>query len=109
MSTMSALTMLVLILLVLAVYWLPSILARVWRHQDLVPIVLVNALLGWTVVGWIWAVARLVREGSVHRLQLARAGQAAGGDQTGWPRTDALHGDSVTAIGTAASAVPQEP
>lgn len=60
MSTISALVMAGLILLVLGVYWLPSILARIERHPDLVPIVIVNALLGWTVVGWAWAVVRLV-------------------------------------------------
>lgn len=69
MSAMSALAMLGLILLVLGVYWLPSILARTWRHPDLVPIVLVNALLGWTVVGWVWAVSRLVREGLVDPIR----------------------------------------
>jgi Superinfection immunity protein len=103
MSTMSALAMLTLILLVLGVYWLPSILARIWRHADLVSIVLINALLGWTVVGWVWAVARLVREGSVDQLQLTPAAAVAGGDQTGWPLTDAPDGDLVKAIGSTAT------
>ena len=83
MSTMSALTMLGLILLVLGVYWLPSILARIWRHPDLVPIVIVNALLGWTVVGWVWAVGRLC--GRASRLRLApTAATAACGEQSAW-------------------------
>ncbi|MGB6456514.1 MAG: superinfection immunity protein [Streptosporangiaceae bacterium] len=86
MSTMSALTMLGLILLVLGVYWLPSILARSWRHPDLVSIVIVNALLGWTVVGWVWAIGRLVG-GRADRLQLAPATvTAAGGEQPAWQR-----------------------
>lgn len=109
MSPMSALAMLVLILLVLGIYWLPSILARLWRHPDLVPIVLVNALLGWTIAGWVWAVARLVHRGSVHGLQLAAAATTAVGDQTGWRLTDARDGDLVTGIASAASAVPREP
>jgi hypothetical protein len=58
MSSMSSLVKVGLILLVLGVYWLPSIVARIRRHPDLVPIVVVNALLGWTVVGWVWAVRR---------------------------------------------------
>jgi RsiW-degrading membrane proteinase PrsW (M82 family) len=52
---------LVLVLLVLGFYWLPSILASARRHPDLVTVVVVNALLGWTVVGWLSALARAVR------------------------------------------------
>jgi Superinfection immunity protein len=69
MSTMSALVMAGLILLVLGVYWLPSIVARIERHPDLVPIVTINALLGWTVVGWAWAVVRLVSGRPDHRVR----------------------------------------
>ncbi len=68
MSTTAALVMAGLILLVLGVYWLPSIVARIERHPDLVPIVIINALLGWTVVGWAWAVVRLVSGRQGHRL-----------------------------------------
>jgi hypothetical protein len=68
MSMISALVMAGLILLVLGVYWLPSIVARIERHPDLVPIVVVNALLGWTVVGWAWAVVRLVTGRPRHRI-----------------------------------------
>jgi Superinfection immunity protein len=68
MSTISALIMAGLILLVLGVYWLPSIVARIERHPDLVRIVIVNALLGWTVVGWAWAVVRLVSGRQSRRL-----------------------------------------
>jgi Superinfection immunity protein len=73
MSTISALDMAGLIVLVLGVYWLPSIVARIKRHPDLVSIVIVNALLGWTVVGWAWAVVRLV-SGPGHRLRPRDAG-----------------------------------
>jgi hypothetical protein len=69
MSTISALVITGLILLVLGVYWLPSIVARIERHPDLVAIVIVNALLGWTVVGWAWAVVRLVGKRPGHRVQ----------------------------------------
>ncbi|MGH3305279.1 MAG: superinfection immunity protein [Streptosporangiaceae bacterium] len=110
MSTMSALAMLGLILLVLGVYWLPSILARIWRHPDLVSIVVVNALLGWTVVGWVWAVSRLVRERAGHRLQLApAAATTAGGDPGGWQPADAREADLRTVVGSAASPGPLEP
>jgi hypothetical protein len=53
--------MLVLILIVLALYWLPSILGYLRRHPDLVTVVVVNALLGWTVIGWIIALATALR------------------------------------------------
>jgi Superinfection immunity protein len=110
MSTMSALATLVLILLVLGVYWLPSILAWSRRHPELVPIVLVNALLGWTVVGWVWAIARLVRTGAAHPHRLAPAvATAAGGDPIAWRLTDPPEADLVRGIGSAASAVPLEP
>jgi len=52
---------LTLVLLVLGLYWLPSILASARRHPDLVTVVVVNALLGWTVVGWLSALAKAVR------------------------------------------------
>jgi hypothetical protein len=69
MTTMSTLVMTGLVLLVLGVYWFPSIVARIQRHPDLVRIVVVNALLGWTVVGWAWAVIRLVNGRLSHRFQ----------------------------------------
>jgi hypothetical protein len=87
MTTMSALATLGLILVVLGAYWLPSILALFWRHPDLVPIVLVNGLLGWTVVGWVRAVWMLVRPEAVHPVRLATAAEAG----------NSLSGDARTA------------
>jgi hypothetical protein len=65
MSLIPALVTVGLILLVLGVYWLPSIVARITRHPDLVPIVVVNALLGWTVAGWVWAAIKARRTPSL--------------------------------------------
>jgi hypothetical protein len=111
MSSMSALAMLGLILLVLGVYWLPSILARIRRHPDLVPIVVINALLGWTGVGWVWAVGRLVHTGPA--LPLAPLAPAtatvSGSDQASWLPADARDRDLRTGVGNTASAVPLEP
>jgi hypothetical protein len=97
-STISALIMAGLILLVLGVYWLPSILARIKRHPDLVSIVIVNALLGWTVIGWVWAVVRLVGARPDHALpphgashtafDVALAGGPAGYDPGRVARSD---------------------
>jgi hypothetical protein len=61
MGMIALLAMLVLILIVLGLYWLPSILGYLRRHPDLVTVVLVNALLGWTVIGWFIALARALR------------------------------------------------
>lgn len=44
----------------LILYFLPTIIAVRRRHRNLLPIILVNIFLGWTFVGWIvaliWAI-----------------------------------------------------
>ena len=42
-------------LLVLATYFLPSIVATVRNHPASLPIFLLNLSLGWTVLGWVGA------------------------------------------------------
>lgn len=44
-----------LMAVVVIVYLLPSLLALMRRHRSLPAIVFVNTVLGWTVVGWFWA------------------------------------------------------
>jgi hypothetical protein len=64
MVTMSLLVVLLtaaLILLVLAFYWLPSILGYYRRQPNLFSVVVVNALLGWTMIGWLVALAKALR------------------------------------------------
>jgi hypothetical protein len=39
----------------LLVYFSPTILALMRSHSDVLAIILVNLLFGWTVVGWIYA------------------------------------------------------
>lgn len=41
--------------LVLALYLAPTLHARIQRHKDVAAIAIVNIFLGWSVVGWIWA------------------------------------------------------
>lgn len=41
--------------LILALYFLPTILAHLLRHRNEVAVFLFNALLGWTVLGWVIA------------------------------------------------------
>jgi hypothetical protein len=36
-------------------YWLPTLLAFHRRHRNRVAILIVNFLLGWTVIGWVAA------------------------------------------------------
>lgn len=43
------------IIAVVTVYLMPSIIACYRRHRNAVPITLVNALFGWTVIGWFLA------------------------------------------------------
>jgi hypothetical protein len=76
MSSMSALANLALCLIVLGLYWLPSILGFHRRRPDLVTVVVVNALLGWTVVGWVVVLGRVLRRPSptvLARLASARS------------------------------------
>lgn len=40
------------LLLLACVYFLPSLLAWRKRHPQRRPILIANALLGWTVIGW---------------------------------------------------------
>jgi hypothetical protein len=42
-----------LVLIVLGLYWLPSIVGCYRRVPNVISIVVMNALLGWTVVGWV--------------------------------------------------------
>jgi Superinfection immunity protein len=61
MSLTAVLATLALVIGVLGLYWLPSIVG--WRRQqpDLFTVVVVNALLGWTLIGWVVALGRVMR------------------------------------------------
>ena len=61
MEVIALLAMIALILIVLAVYWLPSIIGYYRRTPDIFSVVVTNALLGWTVVGWLVAMAMAAR------------------------------------------------
>lgn len=51
-----------LLLTVLAsIYFLPSIIVGIRNHPQLVGIVLLNTLAGWTVIGWLVALIWSVR------------------------------------------------
>jgi len=42
-------------IVVLAVYFIPAIIASMRKHHQTMAITLTNVLLGWTVIGWIVA------------------------------------------------------
>ena len=53
---------LLMIALIFAVYFLPSLIAFAREHKNKLAIFLLNLLLGWTVLGWVsslvWSVTR---------------------------------------------------
>ena len=46
---------LIIILFIIPFYLLPTIIAVVRHHPNILPIVLINILLGWTFLGWVGA------------------------------------------------------
>jgi hypothetical protein len=48
--------------LVVALYFVPTIIAMVRRVPNAGPLIVVNVFLGWTVLGWVLAFAVAVRE-----------------------------------------------
>lgn len=46
-------TIVILSILGFVIYFLPSLIAWKRKHHQLVPIVLLNIFLGWSVLGWV--------------------------------------------------------
>jgi hypothetical protein len=61
MDLIALLATLGMILAVLGLYWLPSIVGYFRHVPDLFTVVVTNALLGWTVVGWLISLAMVLR------------------------------------------------
>jgi hypothetical protein len=57
----------------LAIFFLPALIARARRHNNAVPILLVNIFLGWTFLGWVvalvWATTNNVKRSSADNPQ----------------------------------------
>jgi hypothetical protein len=71
---------------VIGLYLLPLLLAWLRRVPDLGPIAVINILLGWTLVGWVIALALALRsiEPSAPAIQLVQNLPATDG-RAGWP------------------------
>lgn len=68
-------------LLSLAVYVLPTAIGVVRRVPNLASLVVVNVLLGWTVIGWVVALAMAVRDRPAEAAPRPRSAPAV--DRTG--------------------------
>jgi hypothetical protein len=66
MGLIAVLMTLALVVVVLGLYWLPSILAWFRQPPDLFSVVVLNGLLGWTLVGWVVALGRVMRPTGAH-------------------------------------------
>lgn len=49
--------MFLVLLLLTAIYFAPGIVATVRHHKNTAPIIVVNVFLGWTLIGWVIALA----------------------------------------------------
>ena len=52
---MDAITVLVIFAMVLGVYFLPTVVAMMRNHHNAGAILVLNLLLGWTLLGWVAA------------------------------------------------------
>ena len=61
-NAVSTVLKMVLIILAIVAYWVPTIIAifRIKQIQNVGSIIVINAFLGWTVVGWVIALAMAV-------------------------------------------------
>lgn len=61
----------IVLTVLLAIYFLPTIIAVCQSHRNMVSIAVVNFFLGWTMVGWVVAVAWSLSNASVSKPEPA--------------------------------------
>ncbi len=59
---MSAIFGLIIIICLVLIYFLPTILANKRNHKNVPAIFVINFFLGWTLIGWVVALAWAVME-----------------------------------------------
>ena len=68
--------LLVLGIVALALYFIPSIIAYSREHHNRLAILVLNTFLGWTFLGWVaalvWAATHVQRDAPLTRSQLIR-------------------------------------
>lgn len=76
MGTSSGSSSVLIIILALVVYFIPGAVANVRKHHNYNAILLLNLLLGWTLIGWlaalIWSVTAVKREQPAPTAELRR-------------------------------------
>ncbi len=56
-----AIVLVILVVAAIALYWIPTVIAYFRHVPDIGSVVVINALLGWTLIGWIVALALAMR------------------------------------------------
>ena len=51
-----------IVLILITLYFIPSIIAIKKRHKDLSKILMINTFLGWTIVGWIISLVMVINK-----------------------------------------------
>lgn len=51
-----------IVLILITLYFIPSIIAIKKRHKDLFKILMINTFLGWTIVGWIISLVMVINK-----------------------------------------------
>jgi hypothetical protein len=73
MELIALVMMTALILIALGLYWLPSIIGYYRHSPDIFTVVVTNALLGWTIVGWLVALFMVTRSAGPRSASGSRA------------------------------------
>ena len=73
----------ILVIVILLLYFLPSLIAWIRKHPQLLPIFVLNLFLGWTYLGWVgslvWATLRFRTPESVEYAAGTAGAEGQGG------------------------------
>lgn len=93
-SSASSLVLIPVILILIAAYWVPTIVAAIRRDQipNVGSIVVINLFAGWTVVGWVIALAMAVRSRPQQPAYVVPPGWMPPTGPAGWTPPDGPQG-----------------